>query len=140
VLEYVVAVEIKIGNILVMLGWSIITSFIILNSVYHKFLEPMTIKEVALVFAASVLTGMLLADPEAIILAYIGSLAITTLTLYVSLTLPASLIAITHPSLRAALMEGAIGIVTRIVLIVVVVPCLIGSVLGGMIGEKMRIR
>ena len=135
-----VAVKIKVENILVMLGWSIITSFIILNAVFQKFLEPMTIKEMVLVFAASVLTGILLADPETIILAYIGSLVITTLTLYVSLTLPASLIAITNPTLRAVLMEGAIGIVTRIVLIVVVVPPLVGSFLGGMIGEKMRIR
>ncbi len=134
-----VAVEIKVQNILVMLGWSIITSFIILNAIYQKFLEPMTIKEVALVFAVSILAGILLVNPETIVLAYAGSLAITTLTLYVSLTLPASLIAITNPTLRAVLMEGAIGIITRIVLIVVLVPPLVGSFLGGMIGEKMRI-
>lgn len=132
--------NIKFENILVMLGWSIITSFIILSSVYQKFLEPMTIKEVILVFAVSLLTGILLVDPETIMLSYIGSLVITTLTLYTSLTLPASLIAIANPSLRAVLMEGAIGIVTRIVLIVVVVPCLVGSFLGGMIGEMMRVR
>lgn len=135
-----VAVEIKVENIFVMLGWSAIISFIILNSVYQKFLEPMTIKEVALIFAVSIVAGILLVNPETIVLAYIGSLAITTLTLYASLTLPASLIAITNPTLRAALMEGAIGIVARIVLIVIVVPPLVGSLVGGMIGEKMRIR
>lgn len=135
-----VTVEIKVENIFVMLGWSVITSFIILNAVYQKFLEPMTIKEVALVFAVSIVAGILLVNPETIVLAYVGSLAITTLTLYVNLTLPASLIVITNPTLRAALMEGAIGIVTRIVLIVVVVPPLVGSFVGGIIGEKMRIQ
>jgi len=135
----VTALNTKVESIFVMLGWSAITSFILLNAIYQKFLEPMTIREVVLVFAISVLAGILLANPETIVYSYIGSLALTTLILYVSLTLPASLIAITHAGLRQALWEGAIGIVVRIVLVVVLVPCLVGSIFGGIIGERMGI-
>ncbi len=134
------ALNTKVESILVTLGWSAITSFILLNAIYQKFLEPMTLKEVLLVFAISVLAGILLVNPETIVYGYIGSLALTTLILYVSLTLPASLIAITHAGLRQALWEGAIGIVVRIVLIVVIVPCLVGSIFGGIVGEKIGIR
>jgi len=134
----VVALNNKIADLLLTVGWSVTTSFIILQALYQRLQEPLTPTEVVLIFIVSAFAGMLIVDAEAIILSYLGLLSLSILTVYFSLTLPASLGVIQYASLRAILFEGVIGIVTRIALLYLLLPCLIGGILGGILGERLK--
>jgi len=129
----------KLRAVLITIGWTLITSTIILNALYQRIEEPMTLTEIALVFLVSVLTGMLLVDAEVVILSYVALLLLSIFTVYTSLTFPASLGVIQYASLRAILMEGAIGIVIRVVLVYILIPCLMGVIIGGILGERLRV-
>lgn len=135
--------ENKIRHILIILGWALITSTIALNTVYQGLQSPLTPTDILLFFIASVLAGLLLVDAEAIMIGFVALLGINAVTIYFCLNLPAILNVIQFGPLREMLAEalstGALGIVVRITILNLMVPALLGVILGGIIGERLRI-
>jgi hypothetical protein len=117
----------------------VITASIILNRLFQGLEASLSAPEFLLIFLASVLAGILLVDPETIILGYVGLLALSIAIVYVGFTLPVLVGSIQSAVLAQSLMEGTIGIIARIVFFYLLIPCLMGGILGGIIGERLRI-
>lgn len=126
----------KTRILLVTVGWAVNVAFIILQALYQRLQQPLAPIEVALIIGVSVFAGIILIDADSIVYSYIGVLLISTATVYASLTLPATVGVIKPASLRSILLEGAIGITTRVVLLYLLLPCLIGGIFGGILGER----
>lgn len=113
---------------------------IVLQSLYEGIERPLPLAHVLFLVAASALAGAFLTDAERVVLAYIGMLAISALTIFVSLVSPALLGEIKYPALRSVLYEGSIGIVTRVALLYLMIPGLMGGLAGGIVGERLGLR
>lgn len=129
-----------IRDFLAAVGWATMMAAIVLQGLYEGIERPLPLANVLLLIAASVLAGAVLADPERIVLAYVGMLAMSMLAIFVSLVSPALLGEIKYPALRAVLYEGSIGIVTRVTLLYLMIPGLMGGFTGGIIGERLELR
>jgi hypothetical protein len=139
----VIDLNLRIRYALITLGWALITSTIALNVLYHGLQRPLAASDMLLFFVVSIFAGLLLVDAEAIMISFIALLAINIVMIYLSLTSPVMLGVIQYAPLRqmltSALTEGAIGIVVRITILNLMVPALLGVILGGIVGERLRI-
>lgn len=132
--------KVKLSDILIWIGWAIMTAYIVLQALYQRLMEPLAALDIMLILGISVLAGLILVDPEIIVFGFVGSISTSMIIMYFCLTLPASLGQIRYAPLREILFGGALGIVVARTLIYLVVPCLLGSLLGGIVGERLGLR
>jgi hypothetical protein len=139
----VIDLNVTIRNTLITLGWALITSTITLNALYHGLQKPLAATDMLLFFLVSISAGLLIVDAGAIMISFIVLLAMNTVMIYFVLTLPLTLGAIQYAPLREmltnALTEIALGIVVRIAILNLMVPALLGVIVGGIVGERLRI-
>lgn len=135
--------NVTIRNTLITLGWAFITSTIALNALYLGLQKPLAITDMLLFFLVSIFAGLLLVDAGTIMISFIASLAMNAVMIYFVLTLPFTLGVIQYAPLRemlaSTLTEAAFGIILRIVILNLMVPALLGVILGGIIGERLGI-
>lgn len=133
----------KLRNALIAMGWSIIASTLTLNALYNGLQQQLTIVELALIFACSLLAGMLIVDAESVIICCLGAVGITILLIYVGLTIPVTLNVVQYGPLREMLAEtlttSAIGIIVRVAILNLLVPSLLGAIAGGILGEYLNV-
>lgn len=121
-------------------GWAVIACSIILNTYFQSFNAPLSAPEFLVIFLASVLAGMILVDPETIVLSYFVLLALSIAILYVSITLPALLNVVGSAALGESLSDEAVSVIARSVFLYLLIPCLMGGILGGVVGERFKFR
>jgi hypothetical protein len=129
----------KLRALLITTGWAVITSSTIVYTLFQALEALLTPLEFLLIFIASVLAGMLLVDPGVIVLSYFGFLALSTFIVYVCFALPAILGTIESAALGGSLMQEGLSVIARVVFIYLLIPCLMGGILGGIIGESLRV-
>lgn len=135
-------------NILATIGWTILISFVILWALYngHSYsFEALTtygpslmIDDLVLVFAVSVLAGLVLLDLESIMLGSLGALGLSAVIVYVCINLPSYLGIVSYPVLQQYLQIGAIVFIFRSFLLSAILS-IIGALLGGLLGERIHI-
>jgi len=130
----------KIKNLLVMLGWTAMTATFVLQGLFQGLQKPLPLLNVALLIVASIMAGLVLVDAEVVLYCYLGMILTSTATIWTSLAIPALLNVVTSPAAKAILYEGSIGITLRTALLYLMIPCFIGSIIGGIFGERWRLR
>ena len=127
-----------IKDLSVTVAWSLIMSSIMLQSLYERPL--LTALDLTLLFLASFFAGLILVDAGIIVFGYMGSLVLSLLTMFVSLSLPALLGRVKYLELESLVYSEALSSIVRIVFPVVLVICLVGAFLGGIMGEHFGLR
>lgn len=136
-----------VRNVLITIGWAIVVSTIALRTLYDRFLAFLLYERVeeyaavlrpldfVLIFLVSVLAGVLLHEPGSIVFSYLGSLALSGLIVYVGLTMP--IYAGKTHGLGRLLQESAINFMFTNLLFGPLFLLLVGSFLGGILGERL---
>lgn len=127
-------------DVLMILGWGATMASIMLQALYERLFSTLTAWDLLLLFLVSVLAGMVLVDPTVIVLGYVVSLSVTTIIMFICLTSPALLGVLLYPAFREVMYEGALVTVFRTILPVPLIVCLIAGLIGGVIGERLRLR
>ena len=128
----------RMKDILVMIGWAIIVASVVLQALYQRW--SLTGLDMVLLFIVSVLAGMVLVDPEVIVLSYAGSIFMSVLIMFVCLTLPATLGMLTYVVLEQLLYSEALSTIVKSLIPIPIILCLMGGLIGGFIGEELGLR
>ncbi len=127
--------RLRVRNALITVGWAIVTSSIILQTLYQQ--PALSALDYLSIFAVSLLAGLLLSDVEAAVLGCAGSLVITVLIMFICLILPANLGEVRYGHLADLLYGGALVMILRSMLPVSVILCLIGGLIGSFLAESL---
>jgi len=147
----VVNLHLIIKGILIMVGWGTVLGTVALHTLYERtlrlLLPPHTVEwpfgavlrplDLLLMFLVCMLVGMILLEPERIVIGYVGALLFSGLLMFTALSLPATLNTIKFPALREFLYGASIEMTFRSLILGPVVICLMGAVLGGIVGERI---
>jgi len=123
-------------TVTVTLGWAVILSNILLNAIYQGL--PVNIWILLSIFAVSVFAGLILVNIDRIVAAAIVSLILSILIMFFCLSLPAILAKI-EPGLEDLLYAGALGWIVKYIFPFPTLLCILGGLIGGMVGEWMKI-
>jgi len=126
-------------DFLVVIGWALILSSIILQSLYIR--EFLTFMDLLALFFASVFAGVILVDAERILYGFVGVIVLCLLLVFLCLTLPIALGKLQSADLAQALYGATLIMIFRSMLATATpVVVLIGGLVGGALGEWMRFR
>ena len=128
----------KRRDMLIVVGWAVLIASITLQGLYERL--NLTIWDMGLLFAVSVIAGMVLVDAGVIILGYIASLTISMVIMFICLILPAALGKLVHVLLGDLLYQEAIILIFRSMIPIPVVLCIMGGLVGGIMGESLKLR
>lgn len=128
----------KLRDISVILGWGVLMASITLQGLYRRLY--LTAWDIALLFFASVIAGIVLVDAVVVVLGYIASLVISMIIIFICITLPATLGKLMHALLGDVLYQEALILMVRTLIPLPVVLCFLGGVAGGIIGEALKLR
>lgn len=139
----------EIKNILITSEWTILLSGVILWAFYsgHSYsLEALStygpafmLDDLVIVFAVSVFAGLILVDLESIVFGSVGVLGSSVVIVFLCINLPSFLGMIEYPALREYLQVAAVNFIFRSFMLSGVI-CLMGALLGGFLGERMRLK
>lgn len=127
----------RIKDILIVLSWGIIYSSIILQARFsgREFLSEL---DLLLLFAISILAGVILKDMKAIIIGSMGALLFSVLVMFLVLTLPTLLGFVPYAYQSEFIHILAISVIFKLIFPAALFMCFLGAVLGGFFGEKLR--
>jgi len=124
--------------IFILCGWTILTSSIILQSLYTS--PTLSWFHWLLLLLASIFSGILLTDLKTVVLGYFVVIALSLFFIIFCLSI---LPVITGKVLFAAALDTLLG--SAIVMVIrstfpgVWIMCLLGGILGGGVGERLRV-
>jgi hypothetical protein len=119
---------------LIILGWAIILANFILNTIYQGL--PLNIWILLSIFLVSAFAGFLLVDADRIVLASLATILLSAVIIFLCLSLPALLGRIGIPQLGAILYAGALGLTVKYLFPFPIALCILGGLVGGMMGER----
>lgn len=128
----------KLKDALVVAGWGVTTASIILRSLYEG--ASLTWLDYVSVFLVAVLAGSLLVDIERIVYGLIPSILFSIFILFFCLTLPATLGKVGRFAPLEAFYSGVLVMVFRSIFPITIIVSFLGSFVGGLLGEKLRVR
>jgi len=123
-----------------MLGWAAMTATLVLQGLFQGLQKPLPLLNVAFLIVASIMAGLVLVDAEVILYCYFGMILTSTAMIWINLAMPALLNVVPNPVAKTILYEGSISITLRTALLYLIIPCFIGSIIGGILGERWRLR
>ncbi len=123
---------------LVTMAWAVLMASITLRGLYERLY--LTEWDIILLFVTSMIAGIVLVDAVVIVLSYVASFVISVIIMLICLTLPAMLGKLVHALLGELLYQEAIILIVRSLLPAPVVLCFIGGLIGGIIGETLKLR
>jgi len=126
-----------IKTILTVFSWGIIYASIILQARFSgkEFLSAI---DFSLLFAISVLAGLVLKDFKAIVFGSVGALLFSVFLMFVALTLPVLLNYMPYSFQGEFVYLIAIQMIFRIMFPTALFVCFLGGVLGGFLGEAIK--
>jgi hypothetical protein len=127
----------RIKDSLVAVGWAVVDSSIALQALLRG--PVLTIVDFLLLFAASLLAGMVLVDSKEIILGFFGSIFLSFLIMLFCLTLPVTLGVVKHV-LWEFMVATAIIMMFRGLFPTAIIVSFLGGLLGGIVGERLSFR
>jgi hypothetical protein len=128
----------KLRDISVILCWGVLIASITLQGLYQRLY--LTAWDIALLFLASVIAGIVLVDAVVIVVGYMASFVISMIVIFVCITLPATLGKLMHALLGEILYQEALILMVRTFIPLPVVLCFLGGLTGGIIGEALKLR
>ncbi|MCZ2856586.1 MAG: hypothetical protein O2U62_05795 [Candidatus Bathyarchaeota archaeon] len=128
----------KLKDALVVAGWGVTTASIILQSLYGG--ASLTWLDYVSVFLVAVLAGSILVDIERIVYGLIPSILFSVFILFFCLTLPATLGKVGRFAPLEAFYSGVLVMVFRSIFPITIIVSFLGSFVGGLLGEKLRVR
>ncbi len=128
----------KLKDALVVAGWGVTTASIILRSLYGG--ASLTWLDYVSVFLVAVLAGSILVDIERIVYGLIPSILFSVFILFFCLTLPATLGKVGRFAPLEAFYSGVLVMVFRSIFPITIIVSFLGSFVGGLLGEKLRVR
>lgn len=104
--------------------------------------EGLDLLNLVLVFIVSVAAGFLLVKAETILIGLVGSLVLSVILMIVWFTFPVMTGQVSSPYVMIMEMFffRAIGVAFRLLFPGIITFCFLGSLLGGFVGERWRIR
>jgi hypothetical protein len=120
-----------VEDVLVILGWSMIISSIVLQTVYETPL--LTSSALFILFVLSVIAGATLIDAVKVIIGCAVSILLSVLFSFLCLIFPSFYLG---SSLSQLVYAEAIIMIFRVMVPTVPVVCFLGAVIGGYVGEK----
>lgn len=128
----------KLNLLLIPCGWTILISSIILQALY---ISPMLMWfHWLLLLLASILSGILLVDLKRIVLSYFVVVALSLFVIIFCLALlPVIAGKVLLETVVDTLLGSAMVMVVRSTFPGVWIMCLLGGILGGGIGERLRV-
>lgn len=125
--------ELRMKDILIIIGWSIIVSSINFISTYKVYAEQtIDFIQITIVFISSFLTGYLITSLKKALIALILTIIISAIIMYETMVLPATLGLVTTYIILESYVLSSISV--RIFIISPVM--LVGVLLGGMLSSK----
>ena len=128
----------KLKDALVVAGWGVTTASIILRGLYEG--ASLTWLDYVSVFLVAVLAGSILVDIERIVYGLIPSILFSIFILFFCLTLPATLGKVGRFAPLEAFYGGVLVMVFRSIFPITIIMSFLGGFVGGLIGEKLRVR
>jgi len=128
----------KLKDALVAAGWGVTTASIILRSLYVG--ASLTWLDYVSIFIVSALAGSILVDIEKIVYGLVPSFLFSVFIMVFCLTLPATLGKVGRFAPLDALYSGVLVMVFRSIFPITIIVSFLGSFVGGLIGEKLRVR
>jgi len=128
----------KVKDILVAGGWSVNIASIILLNLYAK--AGLMWLDYAPIFIVAVLAGLILVDPEKIVYGLTESILFSILIMSFCLVLPVTLGEIGHFAPLEAFYSGVIIMIFKGIFPTTIIVSLLGGFVGGLIGERLRLR
>lgn len=116
-------------------GWSLILANLILDPIYQGL--PLNIWNLLSIFLVSAFAGFILIDADRIVMAALATLLLSATIIFLCLSLPALLGKIGASQLGGLLYAGALRLVVKYVFPFPIALCILGGLVGGMIGEKV---
>lgn len=139
----------KIRSALITLGWGISIATLTLQAFYgghsysieylNTYGPAVTFADMALFFPLSILLGLIAPDLDLVIKIFFWAIGLSIILTYLCLTLPSYLGVVGPPILQQILSQGAIVYIFRSMVPVSII-CLIGSLLGAFLGERLKLR
>jgi len=130
-----------------MIGWAISIAAIVMQAFFSghaynvgaltTYGPSMTSFDTMLLLGPSALAGLILVDAGLILLGCFAALGISTLLVFLCIISPNILGIIAHPLLQQELVRAALIFTFRSFVPVGIILCLVGGVLGGILGEKL---
>ena len=97
----------------------------------------MTSFDTVLLLAPSAIAGMILVDAGLVFLSCFSALGISTLLICLCIISPSIMGILAHPLQQELLVRAALVFVIRSFVPAGIILCLVGAVLGGIIGERL---
>ena len=128
----------KLKDALVAAGWGLTTASIILRSLYVG--ASLTWLDYVFIFVVAALAGSILVDIEKIVYGLVPSFLFSIFIMVFCLTLPATLGKVGRFAPLEAFYSGVVVMVFRSLFPITIIVSFLGSFVGGLIGEKLRVR
>lgn len=128
----------KLKDALIVAGWGVTTASIILRSLYEG--ASLAWLDYVSIFLVAVLAGSILVDIERIVYGLIPSILFSIFILFFCLTLPATLGKVGRFAPLEAFYSGVLVMVFRSIFPITIIMSFLGGFVGGLIGEKLRVR
>ena len=128
----------KLKDALVVVGWGVTSASIILRSLYEG--ASLTWLDYGAIFLVAVLAGSILVDIERIVYGLVPSILFSIFILFFCLTLPATLGKVGRFAPLEAFYSGVVVMVFRSVFPITIIMSFLGGFVGGLVGERLRVR
>ena len=128
----------KLKDALVVVGWGVTSASIILRSLYEG--ASLTWLDYGSIFLVAVLAGSILVDIERIVYGLVPSILFSIFILFFCLTLPATLGKVGRFAPLEAFYSGVVVMVFRSVFPITIIMSFLGGFVGGLVGERLRVR
>jgi len=135
-----------VRNASITLGWAIVIATLVLQAFYsghsynveylNTYGPTLTLFDMILLFALSILPGFISFDLELLVKMFFWAFGLSVALIYLCITLPSYLGIIAIPVLQQFLTQGAITFIFRSMVPSSVI-CLMGTLLGGFLGERL---
>jgi len=128
----------ELKKTLVVLAWSISMASIILQALLYG-RQPLSTFDLLFLFIVSTLAGLVLVDIKWIILGYAGSLFLSTLLMFVCLTLPVTLGKLLYAFHGEFVQLLTINMIFTALFPYSILACFFGVLFGGFLAERTRL-